>query len=106
MNAASIANEFAQDASRFGLQFEVDGKILRIRSTFEPGDIATFTRVLHDSHYALSKVPKTRPGSVWGGDGVGAHVAIKHGRLEVCASGLSLHVLSRLHKTCLAESVR
>lgn len=72
------------------IQITPDYEIIKVTGQY-PDEVS-------EAQAILASVPMTRPGSVWGLDGVAEYVADKHGTFTLNKSGISKRVAKSLIK--------
>lgn len=77
------------------IQVTRDLSVLKVSGRY-PEDVS-------EGYKVLGQVPMTRPGSVWGLDGVAEHVASTHGSFTLNKSGISKRMAKALVKAGKAE---
>jgi len=72
--------------------------ILTITKWIRPNDNDAFVQADGEYYSILSRMPQSRPGSMWGtdGGGIGALSAIKHGVFKMHKSGCNKNILKAL----------
>lgn len=96
--AADTATEIKATADSLGWNLNVRGDLLTIEKNVANRD--EFCRADAEYYTILGKLPRTRPGSMWGtdGGGVGALSVMNGGTFRMNVSGGSKRVLNALRK--------
>lgn len=86
---ADIAGDIRAAAAAAGAQLSVRDDVVSVSLRFVPGDMAAACEAVSTAHDILSLAPRSRPGSTWGGDGVGLDCACRAGFVTVNKSGVN-----------------
>jgi hypothetical protein len=100
MSASKVAARAWLDRARdkgFCVEVRAGGSVVSITRTFAAGAVDKFTDAEFDAHVLVQDVPASG-GSVWGSDGVGAHVAITQGVYKRYISGVKKQFSAALAK--------
>lgn len=107
--SAKIANEIIDAAYGKGWKISVErNEIFRATKSFTPGDLDDYHEADSEWFSFLSKLPRTRPGSIWGttSDGIGGYVGHKNGRYEINMSGGDKRILKAIAKELASRKIR
>lgn len=94
----AIAKEIYDAAKAKGWYVNVRGDILTITKKITPDSLESFAKADGEYYGILGRLPRPRPGSMWGtdGGGVGALSATKNGLFVMNVSGGNKLVLRKL----------
>lgn len=93
---AEIAAEFKAAVAQAGMRWSAHDGVASVSAAFPAGDMEAAIGARRAAERCLRILPQSRPGSTWGGDGIGLAIACNAGFVTVNRSGINRFVVRAL----------